>query len=659
VILPHRMVNSMLLVELTYIVLYSLESRSWKIADFGLTSEATSKRLVTSRYARGKPCYRAPELLQESESRYNNKVDLWSLGCIMYEMISGQKPFSGDLAVYQYATSSADTRSRSFPILGETASYMLRVFHSEELLEIDPSSRPSARKLRINLEISLLFHSYSSAIRCRFSTRETRFADIQTNVESLAEMREPRDVLEILNELGGDAPALPYFRVHEESFQRSTLVRQKMVARALVQAGVDTRKLLLVAAFMRDVKFVKLILEAGARSLARKFEGLTALHIAASNGKTSLVRLLLEAGARASDVDNRGMTALHLAALNGHSEVVRIFIGSLQDVTDLSVFYDKEWLDRYNNLWRNDENVAHCLDLLTSRGKREGNGWFAIFNAAVETALDLSIAHTLDLFDDVWCVCFSCDGRYIASYCNGNALVFEVKKGVIFAVLSRTFNASERRVWISRVCFSDDSMYLVTGDQDKCVTKWNINEKEVEWQVTDPDGAACSIAIAHDKVAVANKAGIIQILDLQSGLKILSFDDFKDGQNPRVAISPDGLFIAGVCNTELLLWETVSGRVRRRLIGPFAINWVTFSATGKEIFYARGKEVKELSLSSRYPSVTARTMQHESHVIQIAASPDGKWLASLTEKGNIEFWDLARKDLLAPVVLLYGLQECW
>src|SRR5271170_4811835 len=74
----------------------------WKIADFGLTSEATTTRLVTSRYARGKPCYRAPELLRETDRGYNNKADIWSLGCISYELFTSKKPFRDDFAVIDY-----------------------------------------------------------------------------------------------------------------------------------------------------------------------------------------------------------------------------------------------------------------------------------------------------------------------------------------------------------------------------------------------------------------------------------------------------------------------------------------------------------------------------------------------------------------------------
>jgi len=64
------------------VVLLCVKEGAWKIADFGLASDGTSKKLHTTRDGRGTPCYRAPEFIQESAC-YNNKVDIWSLGCIL------------------------------------------------------------------------------------------------------------------------------------------------------------------------------------------------------------------------------------------------------------------------------------------------------------------------------------------------------------------------------------------------------------------------------------------------------------------------------------------------------------------------------------------------------------------------------------------------
>ncbi|XP_019199906.1 PREDICTED: serine/threonine-protein kinase ATG1t isoform X2 [Ipomoea nil] len=62
-----------------------------KIADFGL-----SRTLNPDEYAEtvcGTPFYMAPEVLQFQ--RYNEKVDMWSVGAILFELLNGYPPFCG------------------------------------------------------------------------------------------------------------------------------------------------------------------------------------------------------------------------------------------------------------------------------------------------------------------------------------------------------------------------------------------------------------------------------------------------------------------------------------------------------------------------------------------------------------------------------------
>lgn len=61
-----------------------------KLCDFGFaTSMNTGTHVLTS--IKGTPLYMAPELIEECP--YDHNVDLWSLGCIAYEMIVGRPPF--------------------------------------------------------------------------------------------------------------------------------------------------------------------------------------------------------------------------------------------------------------------------------------------------------------------------------------------------------------------------------------------------------------------------------------------------------------------------------------------------------------------------------------------------------------------------------------
>jgi serine/threonine protein kinase len=94
--------------RLLTIVLYCSRSGLWKISDFGLMSAGTTTQAKTTLSGRGKQGYRAPELLLDSQQCYNKKVDIWSLGCILYELSVGTKPFSTDWATLQFAQEKSE-----------------------------------------------------------------------------------------------------------------------------------------------------------------------------------------------------------------------------------------------------------------------------------------------------------------------------------------------------------------------------------------------------------------------------------------------------------------------------------------------------------------------------------------------------------------------
>src|SRR5437016_3900964 len=86
------------------IVLYSREREVWKISDFGLTSEGSTTAASTTVDCSGTPGYRAPELVVDGkeEKEFTNRVDIWALGCILYELAIGKKAFKDDFELVGY-----------------------------------------------------------------------------------------------------------------------------------------------------------------------------------------------------------------------------------------------------------------------------------------------------------------------------------------------------------------------------------------------------------------------------------------------------------------------------------------------------------------------------------------------------------------------------
>jgi|TARA_B110000305_G_C19400706_1_gene619983 NIMA (never in mitosis gene a)-related kinase len=74
-----------------------------KIGDFGI-SKKLDNTLDMAKTQTGTPYYLSPEVCMGQ--KYDNKSDMWMLGCVLYELCTLSRPFKGDglHAVYTQIT---------------------------------------------------------------------------------------------------------------------------------------------------------------------------------------------------------------------------------------------------------------------------------------------------------------------------------------------------------------------------------------------------------------------------------------------------------------------------------------------------------------------------------------------------------------------------
>jgi serine/threonine protein kinase len=127
-------------------VLYSRKDEAWKLADFGYTTQLKSRSHLGTASARGTEGYFPPEFFAEGVSLYDTKVDIWAMGCILFELAMTKRAFSSNGAVFEYRASKvmpSVTLDEYFSPqdVEDTTTTVAK------MLKIDPTERPSATEL--------------------------------------------------------------------------------------------------------------------------------------------------------------------------------------------------------------------------------------------------------------------------------------------------------------------------------------------------------------------------------------------------------------------------------------------------------------------------------------------------------------------------------
>ncbi|WFC97612.1 mitogen-activated protein kinase kinase kinase [Malassezia yamatoensis] len=117
-----------------------------KISDFGTVRRSDDiYSNVENMSLQGSIFWMAPEVVGLSRKGYSAKVDIWSLGCVVLEMLAGRRPWSDEEAIQAMFKIGAERRAPPIPAdckPSKPAAHFLR-----NCFEIDPDRRPTASRL--------------------------------------------------------------------------------------------------------------------------------------------------------------------------------------------------------------------------------------------------------------------------------------------------------------------------------------------------------------------------------------------------------------------------------------------------------------------------------------------------------------------------------
>ncbi|KAF5287799.1 hypothetical protein FQR65_LT12167 [Abscondita terminalis] len=120
------------------IFLTGLQSDVVKIGDFGI-SKILQNDTKTQTFI-GTANYLAPEMCHGKP--YNTKSDIWSLGCILYELCALERMFDGPVANVVYSISTGRKKLINPSYYESAVQYLVEV-----MLQVEPANRPDTISL--------------------------------------------------------------------------------------------------------------------------------------------------------------------------------------------------------------------------------------------------------------------------------------------------------------------------------------------------------------------------------------------------------------------------------------------------------------------------------------------------------------------------------
>jgi WD40 repeat protein/tRNA A-37 threonylcarbamoyl transferase component Bud32 len=573
------------------------------LMDFGLARRSDEvENLTVEGRVLGTVQYMAPE---QAEGKAEAASDQYSLGCLLFQLLTGQLPFSGATAAHFVMLH----RSQAPPALRSSRPRLPQDVETICLkcLEKEPAKRYTdcqelADDLRRWLEDEPI-----KARRMGLVERGRRWA-----------RREPRLVASIgvaVTALVGVAVVLGVSEVRqrETNHQLRTAIGDRDTAAFRLAATVQE---------LKEEK-TKLKQETEAKEKANA-ERIRQYRMAAyvkeyTQALRALERMDIPEGQRILDrlpEDLRSWEWYHAVAQC--ERIARTFVGHSESVSSVAISPDGKWIvsgsrDSTVKVW--DSSTGQ--ELLTLRGHTGPVNGVAI-NPDGQRIVSGSADRTVKVWD-------AASGKELLTL-----------KGITH--------------WVNCVAISPDGKRIVAGDDgDRTVKVWDSSTGQLLLTLKGHSGSV-SMAISPDgkRIVSGSDDNTVKVWDAGTGQELLTLKGHT-GPVTSVSCSPDGKQIASGSRWDrtVKVWDSSTGQNLFTFNGHlFGINSVAISPDGKRI--VSGSADRTVKVWDADKGVEIFTLKgHTSPVLSVAFSADGNRIVSGSQDRTVKVWDSSiGQDLL-------------
>jgi WD40 repeat protein/serine/threonine protein kinase len=579
-----------------------------KITDFGLAKHLDVQSQTRTGAIIGTPSYMAPEQAEGRAHAIGPATDVYGLGAILYEMLTGRPPFESD---------SSLTTIR-------------------QLLGQDPVPPTQLhRKVPRDLETICLKCLEKDPAR-RYHSAEELADDLQRFLSDQPIEARPA---------GWWLRSIKWMRRHPT----------KTIVASVVSLAVLT---LLTMALIYHLRIQKAYAE------TRKYaedsrQNLIRLHVAqgtsamnAGDGFTALLwfteALRLDAGTPEQESPHRQRIAALKQGLP-RPEQLWVHDGPVNDTRfspdGSRVLTAGE--DGKIYLWDGEtgeealpplmQGGAVTFAIFSRDGQRIAAGGISGTAGVWDSRTGQPLTAILPLRGPLRWLDFSPDGRLLATVGGGEVRLWDVAKG------RRLDDDRRARSGINVALFSPDGRWLATGGEDGAIRLWDASTRKVGLVVAAHERAIQCLAFSPDSKRIASGSSdhTARVWDVASGGAIGRHLRHAD-PILHVAFSPDGrrLLTSSEDGTAQIWSVAESQRRGDSLLHKSIIRWAAFSPDGCRVATA-GDDNSARLWSAITGAPLTPPLRGNGSVNRVAFSPDGRRLAVASDDGTARVWDVA------------------
>jgi WD40 repeat protein/serine/threonine protein kinase len=631
-----------------------------KVIDFGI-AKATEGRLTDQTLFTaleqfiGTPAYMSPEQAEMSGLDIDTRSDIYSLGVLLYELLTGKTPFEAKELLEVGLDELRRTIREKEPVRPSTRLLTMLELELTAAAKRRGSEVPKLiNALRGDLDWIVMKALEKDRTR-RYETANNLAADVQRHLHNEPVVARPPSRGYRLRKL---------VRRNRLAFAAGTTVAASLVFGILVSTwqAVRAKRAERQQIILRE-KAVNAEETAQAEAQRAEQQRNTALRnaYAASmvlaqtdwdNNYIGRLRQLLD---ETKESPSRGfewyywqrLTHLDLKTLRGHLKRIssvafspdgqRIVTGSL---------------DKTAKVW----DAASGKELYTLRGHRADitsatfspDGQRIVTGSWDKTAKVWEAASGKELLTlqghnaEVTSAAFSADGkRIVTGSVDKTAKVWDAASGKELL----TLKGHASLLW--SVAFSPDGQRIVTGSGDQTARVWEADSgRELLTLLGHTDDVA-SVAFSPDGQRIVTGSETAKVWDVASGKALLTLNG-HNAPIDSVAFSPDGQrIVTGSGDRTAKVWDVASGKELLTLKGHSGIVFsVAFSPDGQRI--ATGSEDQTAKIwNATNARETLSFSGHSGEILSVVFSPNGQQLATGSYDRTAKMWDAATgKELL-------------